>query len=229
MSSFYFHYDSSVTPLGIKGTYLLMRGITNRDDDIEFRRVADAEIGRVLTTLDDAAIECDAELAGFRALHERVGVSNKKNPSSPENLMRKLQRLNRLPHVNLLVDIYNLVCVRTRLALGAHDIAAIAGGVTLRLTTGSEKFVPLGASKAVPVKSGEYSYVDNANDIVCRLEVRQVEKTKITLSSNDIFYIIQGSRDTADDLLRNATQQLVDLTKRYCGGTEEVLYSSIRH
>jgi len=89
--------------------------------------------------------------------------------------------------------------------------------------------VPLGASNAVPVKSGEYSYADDANDIICRLEVRQVEKTKITLSSDDIFYIIQGSRDTADDLLRDATQQLVELTKRYCGGTEEILYSSIRH
>src|SRR5882757_8826283 len=101
MSSFYFHYDSSVAPLGIRGTYLLIRGITNKDDDIEFRRMVDAEIARVLTTLDDTVIERDAELAGFRALHERVGVSNKKHPSSPENLMRTLQRLNRLPHVSL--------------------------------------------------------------------------------------------------------------------------------
>lgn len=144
--------------------------------------------------------------------------------AAPESLLKFLLRTGTLPKVNVLVDIYNLVSVETRLALGAHDIARIEGNVRLRLTDSSERFWPLGAPEAKPVPSGECAYVDDSNDILCRLEVRQVEKTKVALDTTEVFYIVQGNSATSGVHIQASTQRLITLTKRFLGGSERLLH-----
>jgi len=131
-----------------------------------------------------------------------------------------------MPRINLLVDIYNLVSVKTRLALGAHDLSHVRGGVHLRRTTGRERFLPLGASEPKPVRTGAYAYVDDSDEVLCWLEVRQVETTKVTLESRDCFYIIQGNSRVPQEALRSAAEELITLTKRFCGGEARLLHES---
>jgi len=176
-----FIFAPEARAVGVTGAYLVISGVRNRAGDDDFAAWQARALDEVLARWPDAAALAEEPvLAGFRALHEAVGAPNRKNLASPENLLRLLLKSGALPRVNLLVDIYNTVSVRTRLALGAHDVARITGNVTLRLTDGSEGFHPLGAPAPEPVKPGEYGYVDDANDVICRLEVRQVEKTKVT-------------------------------------------------
>ena len=162
-------------------------------------------------------------LQGFRELHNKIGFSNRNFVSAPENLLLNLLKDGRFPHVNLLVDIYNLISVETRLSLGAHDIAHVAGNIQLRLTSGQEGFWPLGATQPKSVRPGGYAYVDDANDVLCMLEVRQVEKTKATLASSDVFYIVQGNAETELPYIQAAAQRLIALTRRFCGGTSRLL------
>ena len=75
-------------------------------------------------------------LEGFRKLHRKIGKSNKKYISSPENLLMYIIKHNKLPHTNLLVDIYNLISVRYLLSIGAHDLHAVIGNISLRITNG---------------------------------------------------------------------------------------------
>ena len=79
--------------------------------------------------------------------------------------------------------------MESKLALGAHDIDQVDGNVTLRFTDGTERFVPIGQSEAVPNNPHEYSYCDDANDVLCRLEIRQVEKTKVDEHTKNVFYM----------------------------------------
>lgn len=46
-----------------------------------------------------------------------------------------------------MVDIYNLISMDTKLALGAHDLAKTEGNISLKLTTGNENYIPLGSEK----------------------------------------------------------------------------------
>jgi DNA/RNA-binding domain of Phe-tRNA-synthetase-like protein len=130
-----------------------------------------------------------------------------------------------IPRINLLVDIYNLISIKYGLALGAHDLSKIDGNVTLRLTRGDEIFFPLGQSDPKLIPKGDYSYIDDSNEIICHLEVRQVEKTKITLNTSDAFFIVQGNENTSDDYLNLATQDLINLIKENCGGKERFILS----
>lgn len=213
-----FDVAPEVLALGLKIRTFVIRGLRNRAADSEFTRLQNDVLAEILPALSPESIAADPVLAGFRQLHEAAKVSNRKNISAPENLLEFLAKFHKLPQVNLAVDIYNLVSVETHLALGAHDAVHINGNVHLRFTTGQEKFWPIGAAEPKSVKAGEYSYIDDANDVLCRLEVRQVEKTKVTLETTDVFYIVQGNAATDDAALQTAAARVSELTTRFCGG-----------
>lgn len=215
-----------VLALGLSGAYLVIDGLKNRAADPAFDALLDAELPalRELYAAPDF-VKTDPVLAGFRELHTRVGRSNRRFVASPEALLGRFQRTGVLPRVNVLVDLYNLVSLKTRLALGAHDVARIAGDVCLRLTDGSEDFHPLGADAPEPVFPGEYAYCDAANDVLCRMEVLQVEKTKVTEATSAAFYIVQGNMNTPPTVIAAAADELAALTTRFCGGSARVLYT----
>lgn len=223
-----FNIAEEVLATGLNGSYFTLSGISNRASDPQLDEVRDAMLHEIIPGLSPEKIKDDPILQGFRRLHQEVGVSNRKNVASPENLQSTLLRSGRLPQINVLVDIYNLMSVKSRLALGAHDIAHISGNVNLRLTTGTEVFWPLGATEPKAVSAGEYAYVDDKNDIICRLETRQVEKTKVTVETTGCFYIVQGNSATDDMYIKSVTDELIALTKRFCGGEERILYAPWR-
>lgn len=218
-----FVVEDAVINLGLRGMYLAFSGLRNAEGNQEFEHYKQEAVQSLLEHLTEASIDSDPILQGFRDLHTKINKSNRKNVSSPENLFKLVMKNRTLPHVNLLVDIYNLVSLKTRLALGAHDLRNIDGNIHLRLTQGSERFLPLGASEQKPVGPGEYAYIDDSNEIICHLEVRQVEKTKVTLETTDCFYIIQGNQNTTHQYIEEAVIELIELTKKYCGGEARVL------
>ncbi|MBI3798491.1 MAG: tRNA ligase [Deltaproteobacteria bacterium] len=219
-----FDISEAVLALGLKCAVFTLSNVENRDADREFEEIKARVTKEVLTGLSLEKIASDPILQGFRQLHEAVGRSNRKYVSSAENLLKVLLQTGQLPHVNLLVDIYNLVSVKTCLSLGAHDVSAICGKVSLRLTTGEERFWPLGSDTLKPVGLGEYAYVDDQNNMLCRLEVRQGEKTKIRLGTTECFYIVQGNPVVGSEYLTAVMEELIVLTKRFCGGQERLLY-----
>ncbi len=217
--------------LGVTGRYLVTDGVHNQPENDEFEAYRREELARLIVEYGrEGFLRDDPVLTGFRDLHTRVGRSNRRFIASPEALVSRLLRTGSLPRLNLLVDIYNLISVQTRLALGAHDLVGIDGAIVLRLTDGSESFHPLGASEPEPVFPGEYAYIDSTdaagatvgtvvtNDIICRMEVLQVEKTKIEAHTTAAFYIVQGNPNTPADAIAAAADQLQILTRRYCGG-----------
>jgi DNA/RNA-binding domain of Phe-tRNA-synthetase-like protein len=92
----------------------------------------------------------------------------------------------------------------------------------LRFTDGTEKFIPLGENEAKHIQPGEYSYIDDSNEIICYLDVKQIDKTKVTLDTKNVFIVVQGNTNTPFPHLENAVSELLFLIKRYCGGEVKV-------
>jgi DNA/RNA-binding domain of Phe-tRNA-synthetase-like protein len=129
--------------------------------------------------------------------------------------------------VNKMVDINNIISLDSKLTLGAHNIDNVSGNVTLRFTNGTERFVPLGQTEPIPVSPHEYSYIDDSNEVLCRLEIRQVQKTLVDETACNVFYIVQGNEATSDELLLQTAQQIIDLTTKYSGGEGEIIIPKI--
>ena len=71
--------------------------------------------------------------------------------------------------------------------------------------------------------AGEYTYCDDSKEVLCRLEVRQVNKTATTPKTTRAFFIVQGNEATPDSYVVDAAQYLVDEVTRYAGGNGRVV------
>lgn len=220
-----FDVSPELLALGLRVECIVIRNLRNVVSDERFDRVWDREVDELLGRLTSESIKADPVLLGFRALHEAAGVGNRRNVAASENLLHLLLRTGRLPRINLAVDIYNLISVKTGLSCGAHDIARVSGNIHLRRTLGTENFKPLGETESKLVKAGEYGYIDDSNDMLCRLEARQCDKSKVVIDTRDCFFIIQGNAATEVGYISSAADELIDRITSYCGGEAEIVWS----
>jgi DNA/RNA-binding domain of Phe-tRNA-synthetase-like protein len=218
-----FHISEWAYEIGIRGAYVCVDGggpICCRTEALasHFQR-AIRSAGERFAGRDAAN---DDVLRGFRLLHKAVGA-DRKMISSPENLIKIVQKRGTLPSIHPLVDLYNLVSLETQVALGAHDLARTPSPITLRQATGAEPFWPLGASEPVRVPVGEYAYIDGSSEIICRLEARQVEKTKVTAATTAAFVIIQASAVAGWDCISRALDIFTDLCREYLAARVDIV------
>ena len=218
-----FYIFKNVLDLGVKIKGVLIENIDNETISEEYLNWRNNQVKTLIEIYRDFNVREDPVLEGFYALHEKVAVPRRKNIPASENLIRLLQKKEDLMEINKAVDIYNIISMKSKLALGAHDIDKINGNISLRLTDGSEHFLPLGATEEKPVKPGEYSYIDDNNDILCWLEIRQVEKDKVTENSKNIFYIVQGNEVTSDELMEETAKELIEVTTSFAGGQGRIV------
>jgi len=220
-----FSIAEPVRALGVRGAFALLTGLDNATEGSPALAAwRDSLVERLRDELVPDMLTGDPILAGFRELHDAVGRSNKRFPSSAEALVGLFLRKGLVPAINPLVDLYNGVSLTSRLSLGAHDLAHVQGDIVLRLTSGTERFVPLGAAAPEPISPGEYCYLDESGEVLCRLEHRQCERTKVTATTTDCFYILQGNAATSRELIEATLDQLVELTHRFCGGRLETAW-----
>jgi DNA/RNA-binding domain of Phe-tRNA-synthetase-like protein len=215
-----FLFDESVYRLGVRGAYFDIRGMQNRpSEDLDVKAFVSGQLALIPRDLDKSP-----DLRGFAELHAAVSPRLRKLSASPENLLTFFRTRGDIPRVNGIVDVYNAVSVASGLAVGAHDLAYVVGDIELRLTRGDEPFWPLGAAEPARIRAGEYAYIDNANELLCRLEVRQVEKTKIRQETRDAFFIVQGHHGIDDAFIERTAVRLAEECRRLFGGEIEALH-----
>jgi DNA/RNA-binding domain of Phe-tRNA-synthetase-like protein len=219
-----FTVTDDVRSLGVHGAYVVLEGIDNHRTPEALERHLHALAARLEAELTPDFVATDPVLAGFRELHDAVGRSNRRFPSSAEALVTLFQRKRRMPRINPFVDLYNAVSLETRLSLGAHDLTKLQGGVTLKIASGHERFVPLGGTAPEPIHAGEYVYVDDADEVVCRLEHRQCEKTRVDAATRDCFCIVQGHCGTSAGDLRSALERLCSLAAALLGARQSQVW-----
>ncbi len=219
-----FTLEPEVADLGIVCACVVIDGIENRSSSDDFDQYRQDLFEQLNTHYTPDRVETDPILDGFRTLHDRTGRSNRKFPSSSERLLEFFLKRGSIPSISVVVDIYNCLSLDSFLSIGAHDVSAIEGDIALRMTDGQERFWPLGKDTQEAVPAGEYAYVDSSDELLCRMEVRQAEKTKVRLDSTSCVYMIQGNPNTSLEFIEEITDRLVDLTQIHCGGRERILW-----
>ena len=222
-----FRVEKEVLEAGVKILFVVIRGLDNATESEEWLERREAWIKELLERYRDIDVHQDEILEGFNLLHDHTGVKRRKNIPASENLVKLLLKHGTLSYINKVVDIYNIISLDSKLALGAHNIDHVSGNVTLRFTNGTERFVPLGQTEPIAVNPHEYSYIDDSNEILCRLEIRQVQKTLVDETAKNVFYIVQGNEATPDELLHKTAQDIINLTTKYSGGEGEIIVPEV--
>lgn len=222
-----FFVQKEVLDAGVKIVFPVIEGMDNTSVSEEWMNRRKERIQDLLKRYELFDVHEDPVLEGFNILHDRTGVKRRKNIPASENLIRLLKKNHDVFFINQAVDIYNMISMESKLALGAHDIDNIDGNVTLRFTDGSERFVPIGQNEPALVNAHEYSYCDDGNEILCRLEIRQVEKTKVTEKTRNVFYIVQGNDAVSDEYVIQTARNIIDETVKYCGGKGRIIIPEV--
>ena len=222
-----FRVAKDVLDAGVKILFDVIEGIDNATPSEEWNSFRNEKIKELLVRYQDLDVHQDPILEGYNILHDKTGVRRRKNIPASENLIKLLRKHGGMSPINKAVDIYNIVSMDTKLALGAHNIDKVDGNVTLRFTDGTEHFQPIGADSPIPIAAHEYSYIDDSNEVLCRLEIRQVLKTLVTEETKNIFYIVQGNAATSEEYLREGAQQIIDLTTKFCGGRGRIVVPTV--
>ena len=108
-SNISFGVSKEVLALGVRCACFIVSGLHNKESDPVFGTEKNNTIAQILDGLSLQQLQHDPVLAGFRDLHTAIGTSDRKCISASETLLKGLLRTGTLPHVNLLVDIYNLI------------------------------------------------------------------------------------------------------------------------
>ena len=139
-----FYVEQAVLDAGVKILFAAVYGIDNHGESPEWAVYREKRLAELYTAYEALEVHDDPILEGFNILHDRTGVKRRKNIPASENLIKLLKKNRGMFYINQAVDIYNLISLESKLALGAHNIDRVEGNVTLRFTDGSERFVPIG-------------------------------------------------------------------------------------
>jgi phenylalanyl-tRNA synthetase beta subunit len=151
------------------------------------------EVTMAELTRRDYAQTAPATIPALVALQRRYCGRSKPVDPTPVRLAKDLLH-GKVRSIHPIVDVYNLWSARLGLSIGAFDVDRIQGAVSVRVTDGSERFCPLGAKDktAKNVEPGCFAYVDESGDVLCWLDVRQGESTKLTAATRRVLLLIEG-------------------------------------
>ena len=219
-----FLVSQSCRDLGLRAGALLVRNLHIEDASPELRSDIDDQARRIRREFGSPAkIRLLPELAGFRNIIRRVGVKPRSHPPSTQKLLEFAWKHGTLPAVNNLVDAYNLVSLRTRCSLGAHDLDCITLPVELRLFEGTENFRPLGGDEDKPIRRGEFGYLDARERVICRLDSLQADFSKVTGNTSSALLIIESTDSHGVEQLESAFKDTLAAVARYCHVNAEIL------
>jgi lysyl-tRNA synthetase class 2 len=183
-----------------------------------------AEQEGVRTFLADRKISELISVAAWRQAYKQFGVDPHKFSPSIERLLKRVQKGDLSP-INPLVDLYNLISIRSLFPAGGNDLDSVVGDILLRVASAKEipiKLIQEDKSEA-PV-SGEVIYADQEGAICRRWNWKQDDRTKITPDTRNAIFFVESLPLQSADELKNAITALTLYITTHCGG---VAYSGI--
>ena len=83
-------------------------------------------------------------IKGSRAAYKAFGRNPGRYRVSSEALIRRVRRGDELYHINSVVDVNNLISVKSGLSVGSYDISKIHGNIVLRKAEHGEGYTGIG-------------------------------------------------------------------------------------
>ena len=150
-----------------------------------------------------------APIKATRTAYKRLGKDPNRYRPSAEALRRRILRELPLYRIDTLVDLINLVSIRTGYSIGGFDAAQIEGALTLGVGREGERYEGIG--RGLLNIAGLPVYRDQVGGI--GTPTSDEERTKISLETTSLLMIINGY--SGSEGLKEAGDYALDLLRRY--------------
>ncbi len=116
-----------------------------KESDAAFWAYMDKEVlPQVQTVINGKEWSEIPGIRGSRAAYKAFGRNPSRYRVSSEALIRRIRRGDELYHVNSVVDVNNLISVKSGLSVGSYDLEKISGAITLRKAVQGEGYTGIG-------------------------------------------------------------------------------------
>ena len=166
-------------------------------------------------------------IENWRTAHKAFGSNPKKYRPSIESLIRRVRGGNDIPYINTLVALFNYISLKYRIPCGGDDLDQIIGDPCLKISDGGENFTPFNSPGVIEKSSeGEVIYADDVKVMCRKWNWRQGDQTKITLETKNVIINVDGLAPITRATINDATMELANLLRQYCGGDITYKYLS---
>ena len=169
----------------------------------------EAEVVRIAANYSIEEINKRPEIAATRHAYKLMGKDPNRYRPSAEALCRRIVREIEIYKVSTLVDIINLVSIRSGFSIGGFDIDKIQGNVELGIGTASDVFEAIG--RGLLNVEGLPLYRDEAGGI--GTPTSDNERTKISAETTSLLMIINGYSGNTG--LQEAVDHSLELLEKY--------------
>ena len=202
-----FRLDDSLVDVGIDTVVV---GIAKHVDPQAVLPVAFLEKKQAM---EEWGLQCQLEevsdsavVTGYTDLLQKVGRSTKKNPPTILALIRNIQHRGTLPQINSIIDIYNVECLRSYLAIGGHDLDKIEGPIEFTISQREDLFFPILSSEK-HVAPTDPVYRDQKG-VLAWLDVRDSDLYKFEETTKNALFVIQGNTETSVEMRLEALERI---------------------
>ena len=176
--------------------------------NVDIKISISAEILEVCPNFHMAAIACKVKNSVYK-VYKKLGKDPNRYRPSGEALCRRLLKGQGLYQINTLVDLINLVSLKTGYSIGGFDADKIAGNLILGVGKADEPFKAIGRGtmniKGLPVYRDSIGAIGNPSS--------DEERTKITAETSNLLMLINGY--SGKEGLNEAVEYSTDLLKNY--------------
>lgn len=159
-------------------------------------------------------------IAAWRRAFRAFGTDPTQHRSAPESLLRRLDKAHRIPSINALVDVGNVVSIRHALPVAVFDVTALDGAITVRLATGSELFVGIGTPEPTHPDAGEVVFVDDGGTVLARRWCwRQSSTAAVGTATTDALFVLEAHHDSGANDVAAAAAELEGLVRDHLSPT----------
>lgn len=183
--------------------------VKNCPPDVALWQEIAAEEAAVKATCRIEEINKWAPIKATRAAYKRLGKDPNRYRPSAEALRRRILRDLPLYRIDTLVDLINLVSIRSGYSIGGFDADKIEGDLTLGV--GREGELYQGIGRGVLNIAGLPVYRDRVGGI--GTPTSDEERTKISMETTSLLMIINGY--SGSEGLLEAGEYAIDLLRRY--------------
>jgi tyrosyl-tRNA synthetase len=199
-------------------------GANNTGEQTELAQLLHQRAAELRRSIELSDLEAHPSIQVWRRVFSSMGAS--RYHSSVEALVRRVLRGEDVPHRNPAVDLGNLISLKYLVPVGCHDLDRLKGDLAVRISRQGDTFTPINTTRTEQVPPGEVVYADDAEVRTRRWVWRQGEGAKVTTSSQNIFFPIDGFRGINEETVRQAVSDLASLAARYLGGTVQTFFLS---
>ncbi|QGR19505.1 B3/4 domain-containing protein [Stygiolobus azoricus] len=203
--------------LGIFIAYTEVSGVIVRETDNgledEMKKIEEKYKGIDIDSLKD-----DPVVRAYRDFYWKIKIDPTKTRPSGEALRRRIARNGKLPRINNVVDIGNLVSADTLVPIGLYDTARFKYPIVLRLSKGNEEFLGIGKKESEKLDEGIPILVDDEGKVMHIYPHRDSQLTNVINTTENVLIVGAGVMGVPEELVRRATTRVAELLVKYASG-----------